>query len=365
MKQYQDIVSEFIEFLANALAPLTQFLWLALSIYDNQRMWSLVVPSTRMNELRRAVPHAKYALTRECALSYVTSSIWGFRPSWSSRVVYEGVFVMSFGSFGNQVISFVNARYFASVCAISRIFCHSGWLSFQAGESFQAPDGVEISIARDRSHLPYPEPLVVSGVFFYSPPICEDWSWKDVLDGVAGFMRKPFPPLVLGEHELVIVLRGGREMWVRNREPMHYMQAPCKFFLDVMLNFSSTLVIGGDGSPCKDMAIKAGGQWIPWHPIEGTRYMLYARNIAFARTSRSHAAIALAPFRRRFWLFDVESEKRKEWWWRGFKPYEFGEGYDCVASSEYRRIGSPWIPTEEQIQLVRNGGCEFRRIDPS
>jgi hypothetical protein len=178
-------------------------------------------------------------------------------------------------------------------------------------------------------------------------------------------MRKPFPPLNVSEQELVIVLRGGPVVWAPIGYSMSYMQPPCKLFLDLMKNFSSTLVIGGDGSPCVNMTINAGARWMPWNETEGTRYMMYARNVAFSRTSRAHAVIALAPFLRRFWMFDIESEKREPWWWRGFKPYEFAEGYDCAVSPEHRRIGLPWIPTEPQMQLVRNGTCEIRAINPS
>jgi hypothetical protein len=348
-------------------ARVAAFICLVCSIFGFWIVWSIVhvFPGSRVSRPGIGIPYEKYSLTRECALSFVSSLSWEFRPSWNPSVAYDGVFVTKYGSLGNQVITFVNARYFAAATVIPRIFCHSEWLGFPDGEYFKTQDGVEIFVARDEFHTPYPRSLLLSGSFFFSPAVCEDWSWKDVLDGVTDFLRKSFPPLNLSEHELVIVLRGGIEMWIAKGRSLCYMQAPCRFFLDIMTNFSSTLVIGGDGSPCMNMTIEAGGRWIPWNETEGTRYMLYARNVAFSRTSRSHAMIALAPFWRRFWLFDVESERKKEWWWRGFKPYEFGEGYDCVASSEYRRIGSPWVPTEEQIQQVRNGSCEFRRIDPS
>jgi hypothetical protein len=279
------------------------------------------------------------------------------------------VFLIPYGEFGNRVISFVNARYFAAATGISRIFCDPKWaglemLPFPIGASFRARDGVEISIARDRFHTPYPESLILSSNFYFSPSVCEDWSWRDVRDGMSDFLLRQFKPMAFSERELVIVLRGGTGMWGPGKFCPAYMQAPCQFFLDIMKNSSQTWVFGGDGSPCKDIAVEAGGRWIPWDPIEGTRYMLYARNVAWARTSRSHAVIALTPVFQRFWMFDIETEKHEPFWWRGFKPYEFGEGYDCVASSEYRRIGSPWIPTEQQIQQVRNGSCEFKAIRP-
>jgi hypothetical protein len=169
----------------------------------------------------------------------------------------------------------------------------------------------------------------------------------------------------LSEKQIVLVLRGGIEMWIAKRGSSAYMQAPCGYFLAVMKNFSDAIVVGGDGSPCQSLVVNAGGRWIPWDPIEGTRYMIWARNAIFARTSRSHAIIALAPFLRRFWLFDIESEiADNPVWWRGFKPYEFAEGYDCVASQEYRQMATPWVPTAEQVTLVLDWNCTFRRMRP-
>jgi hypothetical protein len=66
-----------------------------------------------------------------------------------------------------------------------------------------------------------------------------------------------------------------------------------------------------DRSPWLDIARTAGGDWIPWDEVTGTRHMLYARNIVFSRSSRGLATIAFALFRTRFWMFDAEAEERQ------------------------------------------------------
>jgi hypothetical protein len=196
-----------------------------------------------------------------------------------------------------------------------------------------------------------------------SSPVCEDWSWKDAVSGALDILRKPFPPLTVDEKTLVIVLRGGSSVWSDMGGHPGYMQAPCRFFLDIMKNFSSTIVIGGDGSPCRDLTIQAGGKGIPWHPVEGTRYMFSAQNVAFTRTSRAHAVIALSPVLKRFWLFDVENEKTTmPEWWCGFKPAEFAEGYNCMPSEQYRKALMPWFPTTEQLRLIVEANCTFGPI---
>jgi hypothetical protein len=318
-------------------------------------------PNSRSHRRIIRTRESRYSLVRECARLFVTEKKWNFQEPWNPRMAYAGLFIMTSGSFGNQVIAFVNARFFALTIHVQRIICFSGWMSFATGERFVTSDGVEISIAMDRFHTQYPEASLLASNFFWAPEVCDDWSWKEVLDGAAHILRRPFPPLVLGEHELVLVLRGGVEMWTPGRLCKGYMQAPCQYFLDIMKNFSKTIVVGGDSYPCKDLVVKAGAREVSWNEFEATRYMLYARNVAFSRTSRAHATIALSPFWRRFWLFDTESEKQaQKWWWRGFKPWEYGDVQDCVASEEYRMIGNPWIPNATQKQLVMNGTCEFK-----
>jgi hypothetical protein len=271
-----------------------------------------------------------------------------------------------FGSFGNQIISFVHARFLAKVLKIRLIVCPPGFFEFQNSAHYVLSDDLEIVIAGPKFSIPFPPWSVLRDSFFWAPPVCEDWSWKDVLsDGAAEILRQSFPPLNLNENQVVLVLRGGAEMWTTQRASGPYSQAPCGYFLDVMRNFSEAIVVGGDGSPCRELALNAGGRWVPWDQIEGTRYMLWAKNVIFARTSRSHGMIALAPFLRRFWMFDIESEmEANPTWWRGFKPYEFGEGYDCVASRQYRSALTPWIPTEKQKEIVRYGKCTFKRMHP-
>jgi hypothetical protein len=276
---------------------------------------------------------------------------------------YAGLFVLEGGGYGNLVCSIVHVRYCAAVLSLAQLFFYTGWLNCSVGERFTTYDGYEILIAKNEYATPYPRSLILASDFFYAAPVCEDWNWRDVLPGASHILLKQFSRMNFSEYDLVIVLRGGQHMWEPMKACLNYMQAPCHYFLDIMQNFSTTFVIGGDGSPCRKIIVQAGARSIPWDPVEGTRYMLYARNVAFARTSRAHAVIALSPIRQRFWLFDLESEKAREgYWWRGFRPHEFGEGYNCVASAEYRRQGLPWIPTPEQKQLLLNGTCRFEAI---
>jgi hypothetical protein len=276
------------------------------------------------------------------------------------------LFLEPWASFGNHIIAFVHARYVAKILKVFYIACHPDFGSFGRPARVFLADGVEVVITSPDFEIPFAPFSVLRGTFFWAPAPCPDWSWKDVLrDGADEFLRTPFRPLNLTDRQIVLVLRGGSEMWTDPHHSGVYSQAPCAFFLEVMRNFSEAIVVGGDGSPCREPAVAAGAQSVQWDPIEGTRYMIWAKNVMFARTSRSHAVIALAPFLSRFWLFDTESEmKVNPRWWRGFKPYEFAEGYDCKASNQYITALTPWVPTPEQIDIVRHGNCTFERVVP-
>jgi hypothetical protein len=310
-------------------------------------------------------PRNRYVLERVCTQRFINGSGWGFTVPFPPPEPVAALYIKVFGSFGNHVICYVNAWYFAAIFGILQMFCEAGWAGFALGERFLTRDGIDLQIVSDQFHAPFPVSQLLVSEFFHSPPVCDDWSWKDALSGALDIFRKPFPPLSVDENTLIIVLRGGWAVWRPDGNSRMYMQAPCQYFLSLMRNHSRTIVIGGEGSPCVRLTIRAGGQWMPWDQVDGTRHMLYARYVAFTRTSRAHAIIALSPALKRFWMFDVENEKTiLPVWWRGFKPNEFADGYDCVPSEQYRKALIPWFPTKEQLRIMVEGNCMFKPISP-
>jgi hypothetical protein len=296
-----------------------------------------------------------YIPQRPCARSFMETFFQGAHPLALCLEV--------FGSYGNQIISFIHAIFCTKIANIAEIFCCCGWAHLPPGEHFVTPDGISITTISKTRNVPYPRKYVLFDSFFFASDPCPDFSWKHAITGITHHLRKPFPPLNLDPELLVIVLRGGIDMWIWKDWSRTYTQPPCNFFLNVMKNFSKTLVVGGDHSACLDKIIKAGATSIPWNDIQATRYMLYARNVVWSRTSRAHGGIALAAYPQRFWMFDTEWDKQQNAiWWIGFQPEEFGEAHECVPSETYREELTPWLASEKQIQLIMEGNCPFRKI---
>jgi hypothetical protein len=299
-----------------------------------------------------------YLPQRPCAQSFVESFFHGAHPVAFCLQVY--------GSYGNQIISFIHAIFCAKIANIAEIFCCCGWGNLPPGEHFKTPDGISITTVKLPTDIPYPKESILFDNFFFAPEPCPDFSWKHAIAGISQHIRKPFPPLDLDPELLVIMLRGGAAMWTLQHSAENYTQPPCDFYLNVLQNFSKVVVVGGDHSPCLTKIIKAGAIPIPWNDVHAARYMYYARNVVWGKTSRAHGGIALAAYPQRVWMFDTEWDKlQNPLWWRGFRPEEFGEIYECVPSDEYRKALTPWLATEEQIQIVIEGNCTFRKIVPT
>jgi hypothetical protein len=67
-------------------------------------------------------------------------------------------------------------------------------------------------------------------------------------------------------------------------------------------------MIGGTSNPCVDFLLKKGAETEPYNDTIGMSRMVHAHNIVLARSSRSHAVLALSPFPKHFWVFDQQTE---------------------------------------------------------
>jgi hypothetical protein len=160
-------------------------------------------------------------------------------------------------------------------------------------------------------------------------------------------------------------MRGGAEIWgtLVGIAP-GYNQPPCRFYLDAMRQFTKVRVMGGDGNPCRELAVKQGAYTEPFDNRLDLIRMIYAHNIVLARSSRSHGVLALSPLKKKFWLFDQEIEKLDEHlWWYGYDPRMFGEGLNCMTSPQFRKATRPWKATPEQIDFILNETCSWEEFE--
>jgi hypothetical protein len=71
-----------------------------------------------------------------------------------------------------------------------------------------------------------------------------------------------------------------------------------------MLKFSKIQMIGDTTNPYADFLGRKGAKSESYNDISDMSGMIHAHHVVFARSSRSHAVLALSPFLKHFWVFD-------------------------------------------------------------
>jgi hypothetical protein len=205
----------------------------------------------------------------------------------------------------------------------------------------------------------------INGLWYFPSFWCPEFTWRYLADSVRPNILQILPAANPDPNTLYMYARGGPRVWEYGGD-IHpsYGQPPCDYYLQVMRNFSKSVVIGDKMNPCVNITIAAGAAWEPFDDTGNLALMIQAKRIVLARSSRSHAILALSPIWKQFWMFDVEQTRWAEGsWWRGFTPLEFGDGQNCVANERYREAIGDWHALRYQVEFVLNSTCTFQPMD--
>jgi hypothetical protein len=299
-----------------------------------------------------------YSLSRPCARSFAEGVLKVDRKKVTDRI--ECVRVPAFGQYGNHIIQIVASLAFCLIMNLKYIYGHSGFLWLYP-HNFTTVHGIHVSAVLNSTDIPIP-PRRQVGLFWYFPSFrCPDFSYTYLLMDVREHLLRVLPPVTVDPDMAYLYLRGGNAPWDKKIgvDPL-YAQPPCSFYLDVMHNFTKSRVLGGDLHPCREILINEGAQWEPFDDRRDMSLMVYSRYVALAFSSRSHAALALSPHPKQFWVFDQVAERLREpLWWSGYSPLQFGHGMHCVPSMQHRDATYPWKASPEQIGLILKSKCHW------
>jgi hypothetical protein len=267
------------------------------------------------------------------------------------------------GEYGNHFVQLMTALAFCLVTKVRFIYVGSRFL-WLWGRNISTRNGIQVVTTESPAGLPLPREHVVHGGWWLPDYWCGDFSWAYLALQVREPLLCALPPVSVDPDALLLYLRGGQEVWNQSHGVnQNYAQPPCSFYLDAMRNFTKVQAIGGDLHPCRDVVIRAGASWQPYNDMLDMSRMVYARHIALARSSRSHAVLALSPFPKNFWVFDQLTELELERpWWRGYSPLMFGQGMNCRPSDHFRKVVFPWLASPIQVEFVLHGNCSWEPV---
>jgi hypothetical protein len=248
---------------------------------------------------------------------------------------------------------------FAIIMNITKIFVDKPFLLLPLDATFDTLEGINVKVILSSAHIPYPSEQWIDAGWLETAANCPELGWHYIADSIRPGLLPLLPSYPLDSEALYLYLRGGQEIWKKGAHP-NYLQPPCRFYLDAMQIFSKVFVLGGDENPCRQVVIDAGAIEVPFDDLSNVMRLVYARNVALARSSRSHVVLALSPERKTAWLFDQVFEKKKQnMWWYGYDPRAFADGMNCVPPPNFVTVTAHWEANSEQSALIRTANCSW------
>jgi hypothetical protein len=299
-----------------------------------------------------------YSLSRKCARMFVQAMCRQNGKSWPVHV--NAVVIHTYGSYGNHLIQLIPVLAFCLLTNVKYIYFRPDFL-WLGKRNITTPQSIHMVSLATNNFVSFSDECIIVRGFWRPTSWCGDFSYSGLVAQVREGLLAALPAVTVDPDTLYLYFRGGREQWDQ-KHGVHpnYGQPPCSFYLDAMRNFTKVRALGGDLHPCRPVVIRAGATWKPFDDRRDMARMVYSRHIVLARSSRSHAVLALSPWPKQFWVFDLPAEWGIEpVWWRGFSPLMFGHGLHCVPSDAYRTAIQPWRATPQQVQLVLNGICNW------
>jgi hypothetical protein len=261
-------------------------------------------------------------------------------------------------------MQFVHAFFFALVTNVNTIYCSHNLCWLPPNLTFVTRENIKLIVLSPTSQIPLPRQLWLGQVWQFARDWCADFTWSYAMDSLRVFLLHGIPFVPTDPDALYLYMRGGATIWKSSLSlNRNYAQPPCRFYTDAMRGFKVVLVIGDKWNPCIEVAIRAGAYWHPYKDRNDMGRMVYSHAIALAHSSRSHAILALSPFKKRFWLYDQAKSRRQEpFWWHGFVPTDFGNGTNCVPSDEVKDAFLIWNASKSQKALIKTASCFWEPI---
>jgi hypothetical protein len=301
-----------------------------------------------------------FSLSRKCASQFVHKVC---RKDGKNHIDgFTAVVIRTEGGFGNQFIRTLCALVFSLVMEIKIIYATRPFLWIGAN-NFTTVNGIQVIPVNHLSSIPFCSNQWVMLGWYLIESWCPDFSYIYLTALIREPLLKLLPFVTEDPNALFIYLRGG-DIWNTKRlVNANYGQPPCKFYWDPMLQFNKVQMIGGTSNPCVDFLLDKGVETEPYNDIIAMSRMVHARHIVLARSSRSHAILALSPFPKHFWVFDQEMEWMHEpSWWCGYSPLQFGYGLNCRPSEQFRAALFPWRASPVQVQFIMNSSCAWEAV---
>jgi hypothetical protein len=327
---------------------------------------SLIRPFSRRRVVRLTflignVTSATYSLSRKCARMFAANMC--HRDSKKFTTELDAVVISTCGGYGNNFIQLMSVLAFCLVMKIKLVYVARCFLWLWT-VNFTTPQGIRVIPVDHPTQVPFPRERWVYGGWWTPDHWCGDWTYRYLAAQVREPLLSVIPTVTVDPDMLFLYLRGGHDIWNATAGVhRNYAQPPCSFYLDPMRNFTTVRALGGTLHPCLEVVMKAGAQWEPFNDTLDMARMIYAHHIALARSSRSHAVLALSPFPKQFWVYDQPAE----WvigqpWWFGYSPLQFGHGIHCMPSKRYREVTWLWRASDVQVEFVLNSSCEWGQV---
>lgn len=257
--------------------------------------------------------------------------------------------VIPYGRLGNNFFQLLNAFLFAKVLGILVIFVRPGFMGIQSRITTMS----QLSVYPILNRSCMASSCFNEGRLFYFKYPCFDdrdrlFMFSELRPALlTGF---PIPPSLKNDNtSLVVLLRGGDIM--RERPHFFYGQPPCQYYLEVMAQYKSTMLLTDGGNPCELRVRSAGALRIPTNTLVNFAWMVYAHSLVLARSTFGYAAMWVSPIRKRFWTFNMP------------RFGIFGSYQNCVPTPDYMEILINWTASPHQKRLIETGSCRFKNIN--
>jgi hypothetical protein len=275
---------------------------------------------------------------------------------------FEAVAIRIEGGFGSQFIQIITTLALALVLRIKIIYVTCPFL-WMGQTNLTTQNGIQVVPIKDIHFIPFPRSKWVMTGWWRIETWCADFSYRYLAALIREPLLKLLPVPPNDPDTLFMYLRGG-DIWNNKRiVSTTHSQPPCQFYSDPMRNFTKARVVGGTFHSCTPLLIRLGAEQESYNDTLAMSQMVYSHHIVLARSSRSHAVLALSPFPKHFWAFDQQMEwTREPIWWRGYSPLQFGHGLNCVPSEEFRTASFPWRASPVQIEFMLNSSCTWGAV---
>jgi hypothetical protein len=282
------------------------------------------------------------------------------------------IWIQPFGRLGNHFFQFARAYCAARVLDFHLIFVKMDFLFINtsinlAGDIRLSP---ELRENCDR-------PNCRSHDFFINFNCFEDFDTFFFFSQTRDIFAKTLfrKPDDVTDDVLVLHIRGGDHAVLKADPNIYYGQPPCYYFLSVIRQFNSSLLLtdgaseDGRWNPCHNLTLQAGARATGGDVRTDFERAVWAHNFVLSVSSFTSAALWISPITKRFWTFDnfFQLHGLEFAHPRGNFRY-IGDHLNCIASKDYvDTVLQTWVSSDAQFTRMTWDSCtwtQIRRVPP-